>query len=174
MAHWTVDAGWGVPHIQPVAPFQLHPAAQTLHYGAHCFEGMKAYRSHATDTPHLFRPMLNMERFRRSAARLFLPTFAAGELLTCIKILVNIEQSWVPKEPDCALYLRPTLMATTPFLGVGPAEECVLFVLASPCGPFLPPDFKGPVRMFLEEARALGLLPSPRHWLPVRGCHPPM
>lgn len=151
---WNSDTGWGAPRIRPVAPFSLHPAAQTLQYGMHCFEGMKAYRSNASDTPHLFRPLLNMERFRRSAERLHLPTFSAHELLTCIKVLVNIEQAWVPKEPDCSLYLRPTLMASTPFLGVGPADECILYVIASPCGPFLPPDWTGPVRMFLEEARA--------------------
>lgn len=160
MVDWAAETGWGAPRIRPVAPFSLHPAAQTLQYGAHCFEGMKAYRSNASDTPHLFRPLLNMERFRRSAERLHLPTFSPEQLLTCIKILVNIEQSWVPKQPDCALYLRPTLMATTPFLGVGPADECVLYVLASPCGPFLPPDHTGPVRMFLEEARTALSQPS--------------
>jgi branched-chain amino acid aminotransferase len=27
----------------PFGPLQLHPAAQVLHYGTCCFEGMKAY-----------------------------------------------------------------------------------------------------------------------------------
>eukprot|EP00775_Hariotina_reticulata_P009462 gene9460-9627_t len=35
--------GWDVPRIVPFGPLQLHPAAQVLHYGICCFEGMKAY-----------------------------------------------------------------------------------------------------------------------------------
>lgn len=150
---WDSQCGWGAPRIEPVRPFALHPAAQTLQYGSHCFEGMKAYRSRTTGRPSLFRPHLNMERFHRSAERLYLPQFDPAELLACIQKLVAVEHAWVPTEPDCSLYLRPTLMATTPYLGVGPADDCSLFVLASPCGPFLPPNDTAPVRFFLEEVR---------------------
>lgn len=37
------SAGWDAPRIMPFGPLQLHPAAQVLHYGMTCFEGMKAY-----------------------------------------------------------------------------------------------------------------------------------
>ena len=40
---WKDGEGWGAPRIQALRPFSVHPAAQTLQYGAHCFEGMKAY-----------------------------------------------------------------------------------------------------------------------------------
>lgn len=40
-AAWDVDRGWRAPSIDPLAPLQLHPAAQVLHYGLECFEGMK-------------------------------------------------------------------------------------------------------------------------------------
>ena len=40
---WKDGEGWGAPRIEPLRPFSIHPAAQTLQYGAHCFEGMKAY-----------------------------------------------------------------------------------------------------------------------------------
>lgn len=39
----TADGGWERPKIVPFGPLQLHPAAQVLHYGTCCFEGMKAY-----------------------------------------------------------------------------------------------------------------------------------
>lgn len=40
-ASWNVNTGWTAPSIDPLAPLQLHPAAQVLHYGIECFEGMK-------------------------------------------------------------------------------------------------------------------------------------
>jgi hypothetical protein len=39
----TAEHGWGPPRIVPFGPLRLHPAAQVLHYGTCCFEGMKAY-----------------------------------------------------------------------------------------------------------------------------------
>jgi hypothetical protein len=39
----TTESGWDQPRIVPFGPLQLHPAAQVLHYGTCCFEGMKAY-----------------------------------------------------------------------------------------------------------------------------------
>lgn len=41
--HHTTEGGWEQPKIVPFGPLQLHPAAQVLHYGTCCFEGMKAY-----------------------------------------------------------------------------------------------------------------------------------
>lgn len=35
--------GWGQPVIKPFGNLSVHPAAQALHYGVCCFEGMKAY-----------------------------------------------------------------------------------------------------------------------------------
>lgn len=47
--------GWGKPAIVPFGPLPLHPAAQVLHYGMSCFEGMKAYRGQ-DGSLRLFRP----------------------------------------------------------------------------------------------------------------------
>jgi hypothetical protein len=35
--------GWGQPVIKPFGNIPMHPAAQALHYGVCCFEGMKGY-----------------------------------------------------------------------------------------------------------------------------------
>ena len=148
-ADWTAAHGWGAPSVCPVQPFSIHPGAQTLQYGAHCFEGMKCYAG-VDGRLRLFRPDMNMARFHRSAQRLALPGFDTAQLLACIKHLLRVEQRWVPRKQGFALYLRPTVMATTPFLGVGPPTEATLFVLLSPCGPYMP----GPpqaVKLYLEE-----------------------
>jgi branched-subunit amino acid aminotransferase/4-amino-4-deoxychorismate lyase len=91
-------------------------------------------------------------RVLASAKRLALPGFDEAELLACLRAFVRVESDagWLPSSPGCSLYLRPTVMATTPFLGVGAASEAVLFVIASPCGPYL----SGPARavtLALEE-----------------------
>lgn len=46
--------GWGQPVIKPFGHIPLHPAAQTLHYGVCCFEGMKGYLG-KDGKPRLFR-----------------------------------------------------------------------------------------------------------------------
>jgi len=137
--------------VEPLRHFSLHPAAQTLQYGAHCFEGMKAYAD-AAGRPLLFRPGLNAARLLRSAQRLALPAFDEAQFLALLRAFVRVEAAggWLPTAAGCALYLRPTIMATTPFLGVGPASEATLFCVASPCGPYFP----GPPRavtLALEE-----------------------
>ena len=62
----TTGRGWSAPRIVPFGPLQLHPAAQVLHYGMTCFEGMKAYAG-ADGRGRLFRPDMNMARLLRSA-----------------------------------------------------------------------------------------------------------
>lgn len=146
---WTASGGWGAPTVCPLQSFSIHPAAQTLQYGAHCFEGMKCYAG-VDGRLRLFRPELNMQRLLRSATRLALPGFDCTQLLECIKALLRCESRWVPRKPGFALYLRPTIIATTPFLGVGPPTDATLYVVLSPCGPYTP----GPPRavtLYLEE-----------------------
>lgn len=44
IAEHTEGKGWGQPQIRPFSQgITVHPAAQVLHYGMCCFEGMKAY-----------------------------------------------------------------------------------------------------------------------------------
>ena len=50
----------------------MSPAITSLHYAIQCFEGMKAYKTKDNDI-RLFRPMLNIARMQRTAAKLTLP-----------------------------------------------------------------------------------------------------
>jgi len=102
---------------------------------------MKAYRD-TKGQVRLFRPDKNMERFNKSAARIALPTFSSTALIELIARLVKLEERFIPKERGYSLYLRPTLIGTQKTLGVGPPGSALLFVIASPVGPYYPTGFK--------------------------------
>ncbi|GBG88185.1 hypothetical protein CBR_g46674 [Chara braunii] len=132
---WKRGEGWGTPSIKPVQAFELHPFAQVFHYALTCFEGMKVYKD-AQGHGRLFRPMMNMNRLMVSASRLDLPDFDKEALLSYIKHLVKMDEEWIPGHEGYSLYVRPTIMATAALLGLAPPEECLLFVVMTPCGSF--------------------------------------
>jgi len=145
---WTPEQGWENPQIGPLVPFQMHPAAKVLHYAQELFEGMKAYRG-VDDRIRMFRPMHNMARMVASAQRACLPTFDGGQLVECMRRLIEIEQEWVPHAESSSLYIRPTLIGTEPTLGVGAANEVLLFVILSPVGPYFASGLK-PVNLVAD------------------------
>ncbi len=97
----------------------------------------------------LFRPDMNINRFANSAARLALPNFDKQQLLECLQEYVRCEESWIPEERGYSLYLRPTLIGTQPFLGVGPSKDAKLFIIASPVGPYYKSGF-APVSLLAD------------------------
>eukprot|EP00850_Spirogloea_muscicola_P013928 SM000097S24781 [mRNA] locus=s97:252987:255796:+ [translate_table: standard] len=151
---WSAASGWLQPRISPLKPFELHPCAQVLHYAMECFEGMKAYQG-PDGRVRLFRPALNMARLARSAERLNLPRFDQAALLECIKELVRVEKDWIPSMEGFSVYIRPTIIATTPALGVAPPSQALFFCVLSPVGPYFPTGLT-PIRLLvdLQHARA--------------------
>lgn len=141
-------SGWNSPTISPFKNLEIHPAAKVLHYAVEIFEGMKAYRG-VDQKIRLFRPDMNMARFYRSAQRSSFPDFDINELLECIKQLVSVEKLWIPNCQAASLYIRPTLIATEPTLGVSPATEALLYCITSPTGPYFPTGFK-PVSLLAD------------------------
>ena len=71
-----------------------------------------------------------------------MPTFDELEFVELLKRYVEVEQEWVPRGEGHSMYLRPTCVATDPFLGVGVPQEATLYVIASPVGPYFPDGFK--------------------------------
>ncbi|KAI1194433.1 branched-chain amino acid aminotransferase [Nemania serpens] len=138
---WTQTDGWRAPVIQPYQNLSLDPATCVFHYGFECFEGMKAYKDSAGRV-RLFRPDKNMARFNKSAARIALPTFSPTALTDLIARFAQLEERFIPVERGYSLYLRPTLIGTQKTLGVGPPGSALLFVIASPVGPYYPTGFK--------------------------------
>ena len=62
---------------------------------------------------------------------------------------MQIEQEWVPHAESSSLYIRPTIIGTEPTLGVGAANEVLLFVILSPVGPYFASGLK-PVNLVAD------------------------
>jgi branched-chain amino acid aminotransferase len=102
---------------------------------------MKAYKD-KNNNIRLFRPDKNMERFNKSAVRIALPTFNSETMIDLLMKFAALESRFIPEERGYALYLRPTLIGTQATLGVGPPGSALLFIIASPVGPYYPTGFK--------------------------------
>lgn len=138
---WTKEDGWHAPCILPYQNLSLDPATCVFHYAFECFEGMKAYKG-SDGKIRLFRPDKNMARFNKSASRIALPNFQPPDLINLIAKLVKMDECFIPGERGYSLYLRPTLIGTQTTLGISPPESAMLFVIASPVGPYYPTGFK--------------------------------
>lgn len=135
------DKGWKSLKIIPFENISLPPQASVFHYGVAIFEGMKAFRD-AQGNIRLFRPEMNCKRFAGSAQRVALPQPDPVELEKAIKKLLEVEERWVPAERDFSLYIRPTMIGTTPSLGVKGCDQALLFIILSPVGPYYQTGFK--------------------------------
>lgn len=102
---------------------------------------MKAYKNDKGQI-RLFRPDKNMARFNESSARIALPTFDPKALTTLIAKFAQLEERFIPSQKGYSLYLRPTMIGTQRTLGVGPPGSALMFVIASPVGPYYPTGFK--------------------------------
>jgi len=141
--------GWHDPAISPYKNFSLDPAAMALHYGQAIFEGMKAYRRE-DGTINLFRPLDNFARMNRSAERMCMPALPLEEVFKGLCKLIEIEKAWVPKLHGASLYIRPTMIATEPGLGVRPAKQYLFFIILTPVGAYYPEGFD-PVKIFVTD-----------------------
>ncbi|TFG09367.1 branched-chain amino acid aminotransferase [Candidatus Thorarchaeota archaeon] len=139
---------WQQLRIEPYHSLELDPSAMVLHYGQGIFEGMKAYRS--DNQIYLFRPDMNLKRLNASAERMVIPTVDAERVLEAIRELLRIEREWIPEEKGTSLYMRPTIIATEPKLGVRPAHEYFFYVILSPAGPYFKEGFN-PISVMVSE-----------------------
>jgi len=146
---WNREFGWHDAEIRPYGDFSLDPAAMVFHYGQAIFEGLKAYRD-ADGGVLLFRPMDNLERMNRSALRMCMPRIPAADVLKALKALVYLDRDWVPSSYGASLYIRPTMVAVEPALGLRPAEEYLFFIILSPVGAYYAEGFD-PVKIYVED-----------------------
>ncbi|CAD5215964.1 unnamed protein product [Bursaphelenchus okinawaensis] len=147
---WSVENGWHRPLLSPLHHLQLHPGAKVLHYAIELFEGMKAYRG-VDNKIRLFRPDMNMDRMRRTAARSALPDFDTEELMQIVSELVSVDKEWVPYSSTGSLYLRPTFIGTDCTLGVAHPNAAKLFVVTGPVGAYYPTGLK-PVSLLADSS----------------------
>jgi branched-chain amino acid aminotransferase len=139
---------WTDARIHPYGPLSLSPAALCLHYGQGIFEGMKAYRR--GERVLLFRPDMNFKRFNASAERMVMPTIDVDLALHSLMELLKIDSEWVPEVPGSSLYIRPTMIATEPKLGVRPSQEYLYYVILGPVGPYFKEGF-APVKIYVSD-----------------------
>ncbi|MCL2760484.1 MAG: branched-chain amino acid aminotransferase [Desulfuromonadales bacterium] len=149
IADWNPTQGWHDARIQPYQPFIMDPACTVLHYAQEIFEGLKAYKW-KDESVVLFRPDMNLKRLNRSAERLCMPQVPEELFIKGIEELVRLEKDWIPTSPGTALYVRPTMIAVDPFLGVHPSESYCFYVILSPVGAYYTSGFQ-PVKIMVED-----------------------
>ncbi|MHA2081565.1 MAG: branched-chain amino acid aminotransferase [Candidatus Thorarchaeota archaeon] len=142
------DGNWTDIRIHPYGPLSLSPAAQGLQYAQGIFEGMKAYRR--GERVLLFRPEKNFIRLKASAERMVMPTIEIDFALHSLMEILKIDSEWVPDVPGSSLYIRPTMIATEPKLGVRPSQEYLYYVILSPVGPYFKEGFS-PVKIYVSD-----------------------
>jgi branched-chain amino acid aminotransferase len=149
IADFEEEKGWYDPRIEPYGPLAMDPAAAVLHYAQAVFDGLKAFRGH-DGRVRLFRPEKHVERMNRSAERLCIPALDPDLALRSIVELVRLEKDWVPSTVGTSLYVRPTIIANEPFLGVRPAKSYIYFVILSPVGAYYPEGIN-PVKILVVD-----------------------
>lgn len=146
---WDDAHGWHDPRIVPYGPLSIDPAAGVLHYGQAMFEGAKAIRGD-DGVVRLFRAEKHCERMSIGAPRLCMPSPPPAQMLELLHAIVKVDEDWVPRSPGTALYLRPTLIAMEPFLGVRAATKYLFYVILSPVGAYYGGEGLKPVRIWVE------------------------
>lgn len=139
------DGKWGNFRIEPYGQIPYTPAMLGLHYGQTIFEGMKAYRIKSGEVM-MFRPMDNFKRLNTSAERMCMPTIDVDLMMEALRELIKIDEQWVPKKTDSALYIRPFMFATDEFLGVKPSDRYSCIIFTGPVGPY----YKTPLKVVVE------------------------
>lgn len=146
---WDRENGWHDAEICPYKNFSMDPAAMVYHYGQAIFEGLKAYKGE-DDQIFMFRPEDNLERMNSSALRMCMPRIPVEKVLKGIKALVYLDRDWIPTGDGATLYLRPTMIAVEPALGVRPSDQYYFFVIMSPVGAYYAEGFN-PTKIWVTD-----------------------
>jgi branched-chain amino acid aminotransferase len=146
---YSAKKGWHNPRIEPLTAIEMHPSTMVLHYGQAIFEGLKAFKT-GSGQIQLFRPEENFKRFNNSARALCIPEFEEDFALYALKELLNIERDWVPGASGTSLYIRPTIIAMDPFLGVRASYTYRFFIILCPVGAYYPEGFN-PVKIWVTK-----------------------
>jgi len=146
---YSLDSGWHAPRIEPYGSIEMDPATMFLHYGQGVFEGLKAYRTDSGQI-QLFRPQENLKRLNRSCRRICIPEVDEDFALDAMKQFIALEKDWVPGAPETTLYIRPTIVAMDPFLGVRASHTYRYFIILSPVGAYYPEGFN-PIKILVTS-----------------------
>jgi len=146
---YDTDRGWHNARIEPYSAIKLDPAAACFHYGQEIFEGLKAYYGKDKGI-YLFRASDNFKRFNLSARRVCMPELDIELAMEALKKLILIDREWIPKTRGTSLYIRPTMIATEPHLGVKAANKYLFYIIIGPVGSYYPEGLN-PVKIYVED-----------------------
>ena len=133
------DGAWDEGGLTTDANVVLNECAGVFQYAQTCFEGLKAYET-VDGRVVVFRPDLNAQRMADSARRLEMPAFPEDRFIEAVRETVKANIDFVPPYgSEATLYLRPYMIASSPVIGVKPADEYQFRILTTPVGPY----FKG-------------------------------
>lgn len=146
---YNTERGWYDARIVPFQDLKVSPASMVFHYGQSVFEGLKAFRTKENKV-QLFRPKRNINRLNLSNQRLVIPSIDEELALEALRKLVEVDKEWVPDLDGTALYIRPFVISTEPFLGVAPSESYQFIIIMSPVGSYYKEGIK-PVKIAVEN-----------------------
>lgn len=149
LVDYETGKGWLNPRIEPYGDLQIDPAAMSIHYGQEIFEGLKGYYGKDGGI-NLFRPVDNFRRMNRSATRLCMPEVDIDLVMEGLKRLLIIDREWLPKSAGTSMYIRPTMLATEPHLGVRPANNYLFFIILGPVGAYYKEGLN-PIKIYVED-----------------------
>lgn len=149
LVDYETGKGWYNPRIEPYGNLTIDPAAMAIHYGQEIFEGLKAYQGQ-DGALYLFRPRENFKRFNRSAARICMAQVDIDLAMEGMQKLILLDKEWIPKSQGTSLYIRPTMLATEPHLGVRPANNYLFYIILGPVGAYYKEGLN-PVKIYVED-----------------------
>ena len=93
---------------------------------------------------------MNAKRTNNTNDRLCIPPIDEELFVEAVKAIVKVDKDWIPKGEGTALYIRPFIIATEPFLGVRRATEYKFMIILSPVGPYFVNGL-APTKMYVED-----------------------
>ena len=99
---------------------------------------------------NLFRAADNAARFNSSAVRLDLPEVDPDVFVGAIEALLELDHEWIPRSHGTSLYVRPTMIATEPYIGLKSTHEALFYIITGPVGAYYPEGFN-PVKITVAE-----------------------
>src|SRR4051812_4291849 len=145
------DGKWGPLQVKQDPYIPMHVAANCLHYGQSCFEGLKAFTTKAGKRV-LFRPDRNGDRLRQSADRICMEAPSVEMFVEACRMAAEINRDFIPPYgTGASLYLRPLLIGTEPTVGIRASTTYSFIVLVTPVGPYYKDGFSPVEAIVLED-----------------------
>ena len=79
-----------------------------------------------------------------------MPRLPVDKVLKSLKALIYLDREWVPRSEGATLYIRPTMIAVEPTLGVKPSSSYYFYIIMSPVGAYYAEGFN-PTKIYISD-----------------------